>query len=262
MRALVRSELRKALSTKLWWGLLLGVILTAVGLAVLLGMLAGRGDDPVTPGLEDPATVRGVYTAGLQSSYLFALALGVIAMAGEYRHQTITATFLACPRRSRVVVAKLVAVSAVGLLYGVGAVVGGLAGGVPVVVLRDADTLLGSQGVPRALALAVLATALWAVLGLGVGTLVRNQVLALLSAIGVAWIVEPVAALGLNAAGIGGVARFLPSQATSAIVSPTTDAGGVSVELLAWWGGALVLLAYAVLAGALGMLVTLRRDVT
>jgi ABC-type transport system involved in multi-copper enzyme maturation permease subunit len=259
---LVRSEVRKLLSTRLWWGLLLGVAFTSIGFAVLFGLVAGVGDDPVTPGLEDPAVVRGVYTAGLQASYLFALALGVIAMAGEYRHQTITATFLACPRRSRVVGSKLVAVGGMGLVYGVATVAGGLVGGVPVVALRDAETMLASNGVPRALLLAVLATGLWAVLGLGVGTLLRNQILALLTAIGVAWIAEPVLALGLNAAGAGGVARYLPTQATTAIVSPSTESGGFTVDLLPWWAGALVLLAYAALAGALGVFITLRRDVT
>ena len=48
---------------------------------------------------------------------------------------------------------------------------------------------------PRSLALGILAVALWGLFGLGIATLIRNQVAALLLSIGVAWIVaaDPVA---------------------------------------------------------------------
>jgi ABC-2 type transport system permease protein len=131
-----------------------------------------------------------------------------------------------------------------------------------VLLLRHGSLFLGSGDTARALALAVLAIALWGVLGLGVGTLIRNQVVALLVSIGVAWIAEPLLAFGLDAAHLGAVARYLPSQATSAVISPATTNSGVDVALLPWWGGALVVIGYAVLSGGLGALFTLRRDVT
>ena len=264
MTRLFRAEIRKILTTRLWWGLLLGLVLTWAALSVLEGSIAGRttGGTQATPGLDDPATIRSVYTAGLSTAYLFALAFGVISMAGEYRQQTITSTVLSSPHRSRVVLAKLAAVAVTGFAYGLAGVVGGLVAGIPVIELRHADVLLTSDGVPRALITAALAVGLWAVVGLGVGTLIRNQIVALLVSIGLAWIAEPLLALGLNAAGIGSVARFLPSQATSALISPSTDSSGLSVELLPWWGGALVLLGYAALSGALGAALTLRRDIT
>ena len=53
-----------------------------------------------------------------------------------------------------------------------------------------------------------------------------------------------------------------PSQATAALLTPPTTAAGVTSTYLAWWGGALVLLGYAVVSAALGAAVTLRRDVT
>jgi ABC-type transport system involved in multi-copper enzyme maturation permease subunit len=256
--------LRKVFTTRLWWGLLTGLVLAWAGLSVLLGALSGldTGNGQSGPGVDDPATVRTVLTAGLGTAYLFALAFGVIAMAGEFRQQTITATLLTSPHRSRVVLAKLAVVALVGLGYGLAGVIAGLIGGVPVLLIRGSHVALTGHGIPRALAAATVAVALWAVLGLGVGTLIRNQIVALLVSIGVAWIAEPIIAFGLNAAGAGGVARFLPSQATSALVSPAATNGGVTTSLLPWWAGALVLLAYAVLSGALGAALTLRRDVT
>jgi ABC-type transport system involved in multi-copper enzyme maturation permease subunit len=264
MIGLFRSELLKVVTTRLWWGLLLGLVAASVALSVLIGAVTGLSTTAgaPAPSLDDPAVVRSVYTAGLQVSYLFALAFGVIAMSGEYRHQTITATVLASPRRGRVVIAKVVAVARVGLGYGVVSVLAGVAGGIPVILIRGGTLHLESDGIPRALVLAVVAIALWAVLGLGIGTLLRNQVVALLVSVGVAWIVEPVTALLLNTAGIGAVARFLPGQATTAVTSPASSSGGLTVQLLPWWGGVLVLLAYAAVSGSLGATLTLRRDLT
>ncbi len=264
MTGLVRAELRKLTTTRLWWGLLLGVAVTSAALAVLQGAVAGLSgtDGRPTPGVDDPAVVRSVYTAGLGSAYLFALALGVITMAGEYRHQTITATLLGAPRRTRVVLAKLAALVVAGLGYGLVAVLAGVLGGAPTILVRGGELRLTSDDVPRSLLLSVVAVALWAVLGLGIGTLIRNQLVALLVAVGVAWIAEPLLAFALNALDVGAVARYLPTQATTAIVTPPSNAGGLSVEYLPWWGGVFALLAYALASGVAGAALTLRRDVT
>ena len=76
-----------------------------------------------SPGSGDPATIRSVYaTSAFTGSYIFALVLGVTGMTGEYRYQTITPTFLATPRRAKVVLGKAGANLVVGLGYGVVAV--------------------------------------------------------------------------------------------------------------------------------------------
>ena len=56
----------------------------------------------------------------LDNSRLLALVLGVLIITGEYRHKTVTPTFLAEPRRGRVVTAKL------GIGFGAGIVMGAL----------------------------------------------------------------------------------------------------------------------------------------
>jgi ABC-2 type transport system permease protein len=262
---LIRAELLKIFTTRLWWGLLIGVVAGAAISAGADAALAGMGADTGTtamPGVDDPAMVRTIYTAGISVAYLITLSLGIITMAGEYRHQTMTATVLTSPRRERIVLAKLAALILTGVGYGVAAVLTAVLVGAPIIMARGGSVRLVSDGVPRALGLAVLAVALWGVLGLGIGTLIRNQVVALLVAIGTAWLAEPLLSFALNALDWGFVAKYLPSSATSALVSPPGDSAGISLTYLPWWGGALVLLGYAVLSGALGAALTLRRDIT
>ena len=113
----------------------------------------------------------------------------------------------------------------------------------------------------RTLALSLLVLGLWALIGLGIGILIPNQVAALLIAIGVAWIVEPIAGVVLTNWSWGAdIARFFPSRATGAIVQSVSGSPGANP--LSWWGGALVLIAYAALLAGVGSMLTVRRDVT
>ena len=259
--ALVRSELTKILSTRLWWALLIGVALYTVlqsGASAAFAGLQGGPGAPATPGLDSPETLRGVYAASAFSgAYIFALVIGVTGMTGEYRYQTATPTFLATPRRVTVVVAKAVAHLLVGLGYGLVAVACAFVTGGIVVLARGYDLGLDSAELWRAVALAVLAVALWTLVGIGIGTLIRNQVAALLVAVAVTFLVEPLVTIGLYAAELDSVGKFLPSSASSAMTSPPTTFG----DLLPWWGGALVLGCYALAFAALGVLLSVRRDV-
>jgi len=263
----VSAELLKLRTTRLWWGLLLGVVLLSMALGAVQGAAAGAdadGDGTGGPPLGDPATLRGAYTAGIGLAYLFTLALGIILMAGEYRHGTMSSTVLAVPVRVKIVLAKLFGVTAAGLGYGVATVLASTVGAVIVFKIRNIEPLWQSDaGIPRALVLAAVAVALWGLIGLGVGTLIRNQVVALLVAIGVAWIIEPVLGLVLRLLDVGSVAKFLPTQATTAIVQPAQPEGSdLDFSMLPWWGGILVLLGYALISAGIGAMLTLRRDIT
>jgi ABC-2 type transport system permease protein len=260
---IVATELLKLGTTRVWWGLLLTGVLLAFLQAGLLagtaGMSLGSGAAP-SPPPTDPAMLRTIYTGGLTYGYVITLSLGVLGMAGEYRHLTITPTLLAVPRRSRLVAAKLVAYLVAGLGYGVAIVTAGAVLGGIIVAARGYPLGLGTPGVPRAVLLAMLACAIWAVFGLGIGTLIRNQIVALLTGVGFAVLGGPLLALALQALHAGDVAQYLPSQASAALVQGAS--GGIEQQLLPWWGGALVLLGYGVLFAALGAALTTRRDVT
>ena len=262
MIALLRSELTKTLTTRMWWALLVGAVLLTALQAVATAAVAGSGPGtgaPATPGLESGETLRQAFAgAAFNGTYLFALVMGVLAITGEYRHQTVTPTFLATPRRARVVVAKALAQVAVGAVFGLVALLTALVGAGTVIAVRGASMGLDDPTLWRAMVLVVLAISLWTVLGLGIGTLLRNQVAAVLVAIGLGLVIEPLLGLLLTVLDLDVVARFLPSAASSAVLDPPTT----GFDLLPWWGGALVMAAYAAAFAALGVLLSVRRDIT
>jgi ABC-2 type transport system permease protein len=267
MGAAVRAEFRKLFTTRLWWGMAIGIVLAGGGLAAVMALLAGRqlerGEQP-TPPLDFPGMVNTVYTAGLSFAYLITLAIGVMAIGSEYRHQTISATFLSVPHRTTVMAAKVVAMLGIGAGYGILFTASSVAVGAPIIAARGFSAFPEGEDVPRTLALSLLALGLWALIGLGVGILISNQVAALMISVAVAWIGEFIIILILNGLGWNAATAYLPGQATAAMVSQVTEGGGppIRVEHLQWWAAALVLTGYAaVLAGA-GALRTVRRDIT
>lgn len=259
---LVRSEIKKITSTRLWWALLIGGLLfTAISAGAAAGFAGvdpGAGQ-PATPGLETSEAVRSVYAGSTFSGmYIFAVILGITGMTGEYRYKTITPTFLATPRRSRVVVAKMLAHLGVGVLFGVAALGAALVVGGAVTTVRGYDLGLDADRLWSSCALAVLAVAMWTILGIGIGTLVRNQVFAILLAVLVTFLIEPLVSFGLARLDRESIGKYLPGNASTALTSP----GNSIVEYLDWWAGGLVLLAYTLVLAGLGMLLSVRRDVT
>jgi hypothetical protein len=249
VKGLLRSELLKITSIRLSVGMIAGAAGYVVINVVALVFAAGQQG---VPALTDPASVRTVFAAAGAASPIVLVA-GILGMTTEYRFMTVTPTFLATPRRSRVLAAKLVVNAAYGLVIavvcsvvatGLGAILLGFKTHAPVaastVVQIDAGTLLGY--------------ALFAVVGVSVGALVRNQIAAILG--GLLWtlVVE-----GLLVAFVPAVGRWLPGGALRSTLQASTFNGG---HLLPAWAGAVVLLAYAVAFAVLAARTTLRRDVT
>lgn len=265
MTGLLRAEFRKVRTTRMWWGLLLGGLastaISVVATVLTAGTRQGGGFSGPTniPTLSSPAVLRSVYGGGFTGMYVFALILGIIAVSGEYRHQTITATLLATPRRGRLVLAKLISYTGWGLLYGLVGTGFAVALGATLIRIKGFPAGLTADRVPQTLALAVLGVVIWAVFGLGIGTLLRNQIAAILLSLGVTLLVEPIATLLLNHFHYGGVAKYLPGSASNAIIQGVSSG---QLALLTWWAGALVLAAYGLVFATLGAALTLRRDVT
>lgn len=246
MSRLLRAELLKIRTTRLWWALLLAAV-GLVALQVALGtLLAGQQG---TPGLESDRAVRNIW-GGAGNAGILAMILGIIVLAGEYRHMTMTSTALVTPRRGRVVAAKLGAAALVGLVYGLVACVVTAAIAVPLLSAKGAT---GHAEVVPILGGAILATVLYAIVGVGVGALVRNQVAAVVGALIWVLVVEALVVVFLPEVG-----RWLPGGAANAILQASTPNGG----LLPAWGGALLFCGYGLLFALLGARFAVRRDIT
>lgn len=261
MSALIRSEIRKVTTTRMLLGLTLGGLgLVAFYVAVIV-FTAGndQAGNNALRSLADPGSVRAVYGVPFEVGYLMPLVMGVIMVAGEFRHKTITPTFLVGPRRSRVLAAKAVVAAGVGLVMGVVFTAAAAGLGAVLIAARGYPVRIGSDGIPRMLVLMAVGLAAWAVFGLGFGALLRNQVAAIMVALALVTIVEGLLGLFLRWAHLGWIAKALPAAASTAIVQPSNVK---AADLLPWWGGALALLAWGVLTASLGAVFTLRRDVT
>ena len=271
MSAAIRSEFRKFFTTRMWWGMAIAMFVAGAGLAVAFGFLytsnamsgGGPGQGQGAPTGTPVQVANTVYTGYLSIGYLLTLVIGVMQIGSEYRHKTITSTFLGTPRRGRVMGAKVVALLGIGALYGLLSLVGSVVAGAIVLNARGADAFPGTA-VLRSLALSLLVLGLWALIGLGAGILIPNQVAALLISVGVAWILEPIAGLLLSFWDFGRehVVPYLPTQATNAIVSGVTQTGANAVKPLTWWVAALVLAAYAVVLAGFGSWRTARSDIS
>jgi len=272
----LRAELRKLLATKLWWLLLIPTLLVSYLISLAGAAIATLPDDEMLRQLGGrfPSLLGVSITYSVAFTSLLTLCLGISAAAGEVRTQTITTTYLTAPGRGTVLTAKLAVYAGLGFAYAVVVMAAATLGGL---------TIGGWTNFPPVeefLAVAVLGSVvlvLWTVAGVGIGTLVTNQLVALLGALITRLLIETLGGYLLRQVGAGALADVLPSSASNAFTrrlaadfaigqAPLRTQANfedlLSGSSLSWWAGGLVFGVW-VLACCLGAwLVAERRDVT
>lgn len=227
MMSMVRSEFRKVTTTKVLLWLTIATIAFSALNVVLLVFLTPRAMD-IDSDLNlllDPAYVTNILGAAGSSS-IFILILGIIGMTSEYRHMTITSTFLVTPKRPRVLVAKGLTYALLGAALGLIAFITSFAVTLIALMTDDhapIDPIIALQ----ILGGVVLAFAIYAFVGVSVGALIRNQVAAIVGAL--VWVLIVEALLTVFVDWIG---KWLPGGALDAVLQTTNVTGRGGEDIL------------------------------
>jgi ABC-type transport system involved in multi-copper enzyme maturation permease subunit len=211
------------------------------------------GSNP-TPPLSSAAGQRTLLEDG-SAAEPYVPVLGAIGITGELRHRTAAATFLATPRRARVLVAKVAAYGILGAGYGAVCVGVTLAIALPWLSARHIEVPLASHAIPVTLVGVVLAAGLFAAIGVGLGALVADQVAAVVVLLVYLLVIDP---LLFNVSAFHSWSIYLPAAAADAL----THVAQHHHPLLTAWQGGLVLAGYAIVLGLAGALALTRRDLT
>ena len=279
-----RAEIMKIRTTNTWWLFLTGVVVfTALALwtngvsqhFVLYPQLSTMNGAEKAQAIAQAAQARtpaGVamiatlmMTGGQFFGVLFAMLIGVLAVTNESAHQTATATFLANPRRTTVIVAKLIVAGGFAALFWLVSTV--IDAAVTPLYLHAQHISFPLTGwiVARSVLLNLLVYVMWAVFGLGLGTMVRSQIAAVIT--GLASYLTGFAAVEIifhliyyvyRHSWILGAPVIAPAVATRVMITP----GRAFAHAPPQWAGLAVMAGYAVAFGAIGIALTRRRDVT
>lgn len=265
------SELRKVLATKLWW--ILAIVLAAYSamIAAMFAFMFGAMIDlaGAVP-LPEQQIAGMVYSSVSSFGYVIPLLLGALMATGELRHRTLGLTFTLEPKRGIVLLGKAVVLLGFGIAIGVAGLVGAVGAGAPILAATGSEPMLGTTETWLLMLRVLAAIGVWAIIGFGIGVLLRNQAFAIILALVFTQFIEPMLRAGAQFwQWSAQIAKFLPGSATDAFVgaSVMNSLGALDPSMpgeaapLSIAGGFLVLAAYAVLAVALGWALRWRRDI-
>lgn len=259
-----RAEVLKVTTTRMWWILALVALVYLAFIGLAMGAAFGFGMDEAGFPIPEAGLAQMVYSLAVTFGYVFPLAAGALSVTGEFRHQTLTPTFLAVPHRGIALLAKGIVQFGLGAFYGLVAFVGTVGAGAMILSASGNGTGLAEAETWLLVLRGVLAMALWGVIGVGFGALIKNQVAAIVVILALTQFVEPMLrSIAMLNEATAKIANFLPGAASDALTGASFyQSFGMSEASISWWAGGLVLLAYAVGAALLGYWVTWRRDVT
>jgi ABC-2 type transport system permease protein len=249
MTGLLRSEFRKLLTTQVWFWLLLA----SVAIAVISVVVPIASND----NLEVSHHVYDVLGAG-NAAYISVFVLGVLGVTTEFRYQTITPTVLITPSRWALITAKLIAFAIVGLVYAVICAAIGLAIALPWLSARGIPLHFGSNG--GAILAAMGAVALFALVGLGAGALMKNQIVAVTVGLLFLLLIDN---LIVTIPGVKVIYPYLPTGLLNSMTTaPSADRYVNDVHLLPIWAGVFGLIVWGLGMAVLGAGLTMNRDIT
>jgi ABC-2 type transport system permease protein len=223
----LRCELLKLRTARLPWGLFgIGVALAGVHAVLFDSNAGGTGHTAIDSLATQAGQSQAITIPG--EMLLFATVLGVIVASGEFRHGTATNTYLATPNRVRVLGAKAVAAATVGAVLGLASAALTTAIGLSFTAAGGHNVLLSTATIIRYTAGATIAAALLAAAGVGLGSLVRSQVAAIIVVFVWGFVIEQT---------IGGLydaaQRYLPYTAAASLAGAKLEGGTTALPFAA-----------------------------
>jgi ABC-2 type transport system permease protein len=232
-----------------WWLAIVSVLaMAAAGAGVGFGY---RSHTPV-------ATAAQILNNSLSGAILAQLllgALGVLAVTGEYGNGMIRSTLAAVPRRRTVLAAKVAVCGGAALTVGLFASFAGYLGGQ--LAIRGTAIPAASLGEPailRAVVLTGVYLGATALIGVGIGTMMRHSGAAIGTLFALMFVPMVVAGL-FGESGIA-VGRFVPLLMLLNSIAVTSPIPG----LFAGWVSALLMCGYAAVVILCGGVLLRRRD--
>jgi ABC-2 type transport system permease protein len=232
----IRSEFTKLRSLPSTGWTLLTAITMVAGFGILYSSLrAARPPHGADLATYDPTAVS---LAGVELAMLVTGILGVLFITGEHASGQLRATFTAVPKRLPVLVAKAVVLAAAVFAACLAATAAAFVIGQSILAGHHLDASLGDPGTIRAVAGSAVFLAAAALLGLGLGVLLRSTAAATGVLFGVMFVLQILAAL-LPDSISQNIAKYLPGPAGLAITTTVHDPSA-----LAPWTGLALFCAY------------------
>lgn len=256
---LIAAELRKLSYQRAMWGLLVaGVLFSALGTAATPVILDRSVDGLGFGTLAEVRVVDSVYANAI-SAYIFAVIIGVLIVSGEFRHGTAVATFVATPKRGRVLLAKLFVAALAGVVVQIVATAAGFGGGyLALLAYPDAATPSIEIFINTSIG-AVISGAVLGILGAAVGALLRSQILALMSVLIWLFAIEPILLLLVPDQG-----QYFLSGLITAIVALDVQSEQFNLDTTNFASplmATVLLLGYGVVFAVIALASSMRRDI-
>jgi ABC-type transport system involved in multi-copper enzyme maturation permease subunit len=248
----LRSEWVKLYSLRSTWWTLGSAAVAVIGLSVVIAYVVGTTKpDAEAAIVVEPSTVLA---GSLLFGQLLVGTLGVLFVASEYSTGMIRSTIAAVPRRARVVLAKLLVLSAVTFAAMLATCLAAFLIGNAILDHYTTGFSLSDDTSVRVVLASATYLTLVAVLGSALGWVLRSTATALASLFGVL-LVAPGIVVSLGRFGKE-IAPYLPSNAGTSFASSST-----TPDMLSTWAGFAVLMAWVVAALVAGLIRLRRRDV-
>jgi len=254
-RSAARMEWLKLRSVRSTAWILLVFAAGLIGIAILV--LSHENWATMSPSDRASFDPTNAGFAGLALGQLAFGVLGVLIITSEFSSGMIRATFAAVPRRPLLLAAKAGVLGAVTLVAGEVLAFVSFAVGEAVLRSPAPHASLGQPGVLRAVLMAGAYPALIALIGLGLGAIIRHTAGAISAVVGVLFVL-PLILVPLGTSLQNSVGKFLPmiiAENSITAVKPEPAVGNLPPAV-----GFGLLCLYAVVALSAGGLLLTRRD--